>query len=604
MSENQSDDPAPTGTKSTYRQLLIWPAALLLIALWGLRTIPSMFAEMSVPVITAQFMGPAAIAGLIVLWWLFLSRATIQEKLLGLVGLAVIGAVTTYLADPTIRGFGMIIYAIPWGFTAFTVALICTSRMQSPKRTGLALLAALVGFGYWDLIRTDEIRGDFQTVQNWRWVPTAEEQFLEELESGSRQQGTAAPDEAALALADPEWPSFRGPNRDGVMPGIVLAEDWDAAPPRELWRVRVGPGWSSFSVAGDLLFTQEQRGDNEAVVCFDAKTGAQIWVHEDKSRFWESVGGAGPRATPTISEGRLFSFGAMGVLNRLDPVTGAEVWHKEISTDAEREPPMWGFASSPLVVDDVVIVHAGGPGNKGVLAYDVDTGDLRWTSPAGDHSYSSPQLTTIQGQQCVLMLSNSGINFIDPADGTLLGEHKWPYENYRVVQPRILDEYSMLLGSGLGAGTQRLKVTWDGSAFKTETTWESQRISPYFNDFVSHNGYLYGFDNNVFACVDLATGERKWKRGRYGNGQVVLVPDGDQLLLTSEDGELVLLRATPDKLVELTTYRVLDGRTWNHPVLVGNRLFVRNGEEAAAFEMPTVETEDALAEAVIDLQDD
>ncbi len=223
-----------------------------------------------------------------------------------------------------------------------------------------------------------------------------------------------------------------------------------------------------------------------------------------------------------------------------------------------------------------------------MLAYDVETGHLRWTSPTGDHSYSSPQLSTVNGKQCVLMLTNTGITFVDPADGKLLGKHDWDYFGYRVVQPLVLDGSSVLLGGGLEAGTQRIEVRWDGEQFATETSWMSSRMRPDFNDSVAHDGYLYGFDNNIFACVDIATGERMWKRGRYGNGQVLLLPVADQLLVISETGELVLLRATPKKLVELARYQVLDGRTWNHPVLVGDRLYVRNSKEAACFEVPIV----------------
>ncbi len=232
------------------------------------------------------------------------------------------------------------------------------------------------------------------------------------------------------------------------------------------------------------------------------------------------------------------------------------------------------------------MVHAGGSQDKGLLAYDVQTGDLRWSAPAGDHSYSSPQLSVLDGRECVLMLTNGGLTLVDPADGSLLGEHDWPFNGYRVVQPLVVGDWSVLLGSPMGTGTQRIEVRWDGTQFVCEESWLSRDMNPYFNDYVAHDGYLYGFDNNIFACVDLSTGTRKWKRGRYGNGQVLLLPSGGQLRVTSEQGEVVLLRASPEKLTEIASYKVLEGRTWNHPVLVGNRLYVRNGEEAACFEVP------------------
>jgi hypothetical protein len=184
------------------------------------------------------------------------------------------------------------------------------------------------------------------------------------------------------------------------------------------------------------------------------------------------------------------------------------------------------------------------------------------------------------------MLTNDGITLVDPVDGSLLGEHDWEFNGYRVVQPLVVENSSILLGSPMGTGTQRIEVRWDGAQFICEESWTSRGMNPYFNDYVMHDGYLYGFDNNIFACVDLNTGKRMWKRGRYGNGQVLLLPSGDQLLVISEQGEVVLLRATPEKLSEIARYKVLEGRTWNHPVLVGNRLYVRNGEEAGCFEVP------------------
>ncbi|MCO6456327.1 MAG: PQQ-binding-like beta-propeller repeat protein [Pirellulaceae bacterium] len=581
VEQPSSEQPAPR-----FRPLRVWPAVLCVALLWGLQLVPRLAEEMTMPVMMVGFMGPLASALLIVLWWLLLSRARLLERLVGLTGLIAVAAVTTVLSDKSIQTFGMMIYGLPWGFTGFALALIALGRWQSFGRTWLALLAALVGFGFWDLVRTDEIRGDFQTTRNWRWVPTAEDQFLQGL-AEVPQSGEAPPatQTDAQPLAAAEWPGFRGPNRDGVVPGLVLTEDWKAQPPREIWRIQVGPGWSSFAVAGNRLFTQEQRGEDEVVVCYDAESGATVWVHQDSSRFWEAIGGAGPRATPTIADGMLFTLGANGLLNRLDPLTGQRIWQRDLTKDASRQPPTWGFSSSPLVTGGLVIVHVGGAEGQGVLAYDVESGRPRWAAPAGDHTYSSPHLAEVAGIPSVLLLDNHGLLLLDPADGTLQGQHAWKFEGYRVVQPLVLDGSSVLLGTAMGTGTRRVEVRADGERLQIETAWTSRYMNPYYNDYVAHEGYLYGFDNNIFACIDLATGARQWKGGRYGNGQVLLLPDQDQLLVLSEDGELVLLRATPQQHTELARHGVLEGRTWNHHVLVGNRLYVRNSEQAACFEL-------------------
>ena len=577
-----SDD---LGLPATSKPLRVWPLILLTIAIWVMRLGPSLFEDPTMSMMMAQFMGPAFGAILIVLWWMFFSRAPWREKLIGLVGLLAIVFGVNYLADKTVRGFGIMIFAAPWGMTAFAIMLWLSRSMAAPRRALLGLLGALIGFGFWGLVRTDEIRGDFAATRSWRWQPSPEEQVLEKLASRELND-EAAPLEPMEATEPPEWPGFRGPHRDGVQPGTVLNEDWDANPPQEKWRIPIGPGWSSFSVAGDRLFTQEQRGEKESITCYDARNGNELWAHEYESRFWEVVGGAGPRGTPTLSDGRLYALGANGILHCLDATTGgAVIWQQDISQDADRSPPQWGFSASPLVTDELVLVHAGGSGDNGILAYDAITGELRWGVAAGDHSYSSPHLTEVGGRRCVMTLTNKELTIVDPVDGKLLGEHEWVYQGYRVVQPLIFGD-SVLIGTAMGAGTRCLDLNLDGDGISTEERWTSLKMNPYYNDYVAHEDYLYGFDNNIFACVRLDDGQRMWKKGRYGNGQVLLLPEANQLLVISEDGQLVLLRATPDQWTEITKFPVLDGRTWNHPVLVGDRLFVRNAEEAACFQMP------------------
>jgi outer membrane protein assembly factor BamB len=391
-----------------------------------------------------------------------------------------------------------------------------------------------------------------------------------------RVEETAAP---SAPKAPFEWPGFRGPNRDSVIRDVRINTDWSAAPPVEIWRRAVGPGWSSFAVQGDLIYTQEQRGDDEVVSAYKLSTGEPVWRHRDPARFYESNGGAGPRATPTLSDGRVYTFGATGILNALDAGDGAVVWSRNVAFDTGRKVPYWGFASSPLVVDDLVVVAAAGQ----IVAYDFATGDPRWFGPAGRAGYSSPHLVTIDGVAQILLMSNVGTTSVAPADGKVLWEHPWP--GNPMVQPALTADGDILITASAESGTRAIAVTHGPGGWTIEERWTSLGLKPYFNDFVVHHGHAFGFDARILACIDLKDGERKWKGGRYGNGQLVLLPDQDVLLVLSEEGELALVSATPDQFKEVARFPAIQGKTWNHPVLVGDVLLVRNGQEMVAFRL-------------------
>jgi outer membrane protein assembly factor BamB len=572
------------------RPLRIWPA-LALLALVGIaKAAPYFASELSMGLFMFVVNAPLVAGVGILVWWIGFSRATARERCLGPLAIILIAAASYFLLDASIKGMGFMFFVVPTGVAAVGLALVLLSRARPSYRLGGAILGAVVGFAAWDLARNDGIWGDFKTSLDWRWEPTAEDRFLASLDQGGTHFTPA--DLSSESFENPAWPEFRGPRRDGTVPGVVLDTDWQARPPKEVWRRKVGPGWSSFSVAGKSIFTQEQRGEVEVVVCYHADTGAQRWVHKSPARFWESVAGAGPRATPTLKGARLFAAGATGLVHCLNPATGAVIWQRDLAKDAARQPLTWGFASSPLVVDDLVLVYAGGADDKGVFAYDIDSGQPRWSVPAGDHSYSSPHRATIDGRDVVLMLTNTGLSAIDPATGKNAWTYEWKYEGYRTLQPLVVESSGILLGTGMGTGTRRVDVSLADAKVSITDRWTSLDMKPDFNDYVAHKGSLYGFDHNIFACIDLQTGKRNWKKGRYGNGQVLLLPDADQLLVLSETGEVVVVRANPKNLEELARVKVLSDKTWNHPVLVGNRLYVRNGEEAVCLEVPLVEVKE------------
>ena len=309
-----------------------------------------------------------------------------------------------------------------------------------------------------------------------------------------------------------------------------------------------------------------------------------MWAHGDAARFWESNAGAGPRATPTLHEGRVYTFGATGIVNALDASNGTVLWSRNAASDTGKKVPGWGFASSPLVVGDMVIVAASGK----LAAYDLATGAPRWIGPDGGDSYSSPHLVTIDGVPQILLMSAAGATSVAPADGKLLWKHSWPSDT-RIMQPAQTADGDLLITSGDamgGVGMRRIAVAHGSAGWTTEERWTSAGLKPNFNDFVVHDGHVYGFSGSILACIDVKDGTRKWKGGRYGAGQLVLLRDQGLLLVLSEEGEIALVKATPDQFTEVARVPAMEGKTWNHPVLVGNRLLVRNGNEMVAFRLP------------------
>jgi outer membrane protein assembly factor BamB len=274
---------------------------------------------------------------------------------------------------------------------------------------------------------------------------------------------------------------------------------------------------------------------------------------------------------------------------KVNPKTGEIIWRQDVKTVANRVGrPTWGYASSPLVTGGVVIVYAGGAGDKGLLAFERERGTLAWSAPAGIESYSSAQLTTIGGEELVLFLSNDGFLCVEPASGKVRLNYDWKMQGYRALQPMVVGDV-VLLASPMGPGTRAIQIKKSGGELGAEELWTSKTFKPDFTDFVEHEGLLYGIDGGILACVDPKTSERKWRGGRYGKGQVVLLEESKLLLVLAEDGRVVLLKADSNAHTEVASFKALEGKTWNHPVVVGDRLYVRNAQEAAAFQLPMAE---------------
>ncbi|WP_037252482.1 PQQ-binding-like beta-propeller repeat protein [Rhodopirellula europaea] len=593
--ESSISDGASGGLKSGgLKPLRVWPAVVLLLLMAIARFGPGRVEDAPIMLLMVSVIGPVILGGLILLWWLTFSRASMKERLVGFFGALLIAGGCIYSLDETMIGPGIMIVAVPFGTAAFGIGAVLLSGWLSFQRTIIVLLLTLCGFGYATLLRNEGMWGNFALDLHWRWEPTAEELMLaDRSDSPSASDVMSSTDEVDEWLANPQWPQFRGPGGVSQQSGPAIATDWSSKKPELVWKVPVGPGWSSFAVAGNLLFTQEQRGEKETVVCYTADEGKEVWAQEIESRFFDPLGGPGPRATPTLSGGSVFAQGASGQLQRLDAKSGEKIWEVDLREVADREPPMWGFSSSPLVIGSVVVVHAGGDGDKGTLAFDIESGDLKWSAPAGDHSYSSPQLLTLSDEKYVAMFTNAGMNVLDPATGESRCDYEWKLDGYSAVQPQVFSGDLVVLASQ--EETRCFKLTPTESGFEVEERWSSRKLKPDFNDFVIHDGHAYGFDAEIFTCIDLESGKRNWKRGRYGKGQVLMLAESGVLLVVGERGEIVLLEANPSEHQELSTFQAIEGKTWNHPVVIGDRLYVRNSQEAACYQLPMEAEPEVLA---------
>jgi outer membrane protein assembly factor BamB len=416
----------------------------------------------------------------------------------------------------------------------------------------------------------------------WRWQKTAEEEYL------ARRNPTTAPAQAksgALTLRTGDWPVFRGEKRDGVLRGVSINTDWSKSPPRQVWRHPIGPGWSSVSIVDGRLFTQEQRGEHDVVVCMDAATGGEIWSHDEPGRFWDPLSSAGPRGTPTFDRGKIYAQGATGTLLCLDAANGNKMWSRDVLADTNAKMPDWGVSSSPLVTRGVVVVYGAGQSGKGLIAYKCDSGEIAWTVNAGMYSYSSAQLATISGQEQVLFISDAGMVSVEPESGKVLWKYDAPGQPPRSLQPLRVGEGKILVQLGLESAADLIDVAKNGDTWAATKIWTTKNLKSPFNDFVLHQGYIYGFDNTIFACVDAKTGEKKWRKGRYGTGQVLLIADQGVLLVLSDKGKVALVAARPDDLQELGQFQAIEGKTWNHPVIAQGKLYVRNSQEIACYEV-------------------
>jgi outer membrane protein assembly factor BamB len=427
------------------------------------------------------------------------------------------------------------------------------------------------------------------------------------LEQHRQQQAAQAPAPAPVAVASPVaqaspgaspsetvaaavagsgrnyWTNFRGPKRDGNYEATPVLTSWPSGGLSPVWKQPVGVGYASFAVADGRAYTIEQRRGQEVVAAYDVGTGREIWTQAWNALYADGTGD-GPRATPTWDNGRIYALGATGELRCLDANSGAIFWGKNILSDNQAKNLPWAMAASPLIVDDKVIVLPGGAPNKSVVAYNKNTGAPVWKVLNDSQAYVSPMLVELAGRRQIMVVSSSRVVGLVPETGALLWSYAWDTSmGINVSQPIVVDKNRFFISSGYGKGAALVEVKGSGDNLTATTIWENINMKNKFNSSVLHNGFVYGLDEGILTCLDVNTGERKWKGGRYGYGQVLLA--SGHLILTSDSGELALVKASPDQYTEVARFPALQGQTWNYPAIADGRLLVRNANEMAAYDI-------------------
>lgn len=501
--------------------------------------------------------------------------------------------------------FPLIVVLLAGGMTAWM--FVTGHFARSFGAIGLALLAAILislwwalrGRGWWKLPRLGIVvlaavalvfigkklvryegsaDGSARPQLAWKWTKRFDMPALHSQTAASTDLGPVPTN-----LAD--WTRFMGPNGDGMLPPPKWNTDWAAHPPREVWRQPVGLGWSAFAVLGRRAITQEQRGDEECVTCYDVVTGKLLWSHADKTLFAEDMGGHGPRSTPSINAttGLVYTQGATGVLNCLEVATGALKWTRQVLKDAGAGNIQWGKSNAPLLHADQVIV-TGGNGGAPLLAYRQDTGEPIWKAGTDDASYSTPMVLTLAGREQIVSVNHASVTGHDPAGGAVLWSFTWPGDFPKVNEPIPAGPDRILITASYGVKSHLLEIKSDTSGkFSCNAVWSSSAPRTKFSSATILDGQAYGLDEGTLVSVDLATGERGWREGRYGFGQHLQL--GDVLLIQTEPGPVVLARVSKEKLTELGRINALSSKTWNPPTLAGNWLLVRNDREAVCYEL-------------------
>lgn len=439
------------------------------------------------------------------------------------------------------------------------------SRFNKKIRFYLFITGITSPLVFFIFFKIEGTSGDFVPEIVWRWTIQSHdhkndiiEQHIQPLEPHEN------------------WLQFLGNHRNGSATLNHFRPLKITDKPKLIWRRKIGSAWSGFAISNGKAITQEQHRNEEWVSCYDLSTGELLWKSTSNAKYQTKLGGLGPRATPTIHDRMVFSMGATGTVKCNQLKDGKLLWSKMVVKSGTPLPD-WGNSCSPLVYKNKVIVFTSTP-DRSVLALDKYTGEKIWSSGSDNQGYSSPQLY-LESQ--ILNFNNDGLSAHHVETGVPLWRFPWARSHPHCASPLILPDKRIFISSGYGTGGACLNVILETGKWICESEWRNRNLKAKFNNPIYFQGHIYGLDDGVLSCIDTQKGERKWKKGRMGHGQIIRV--GNKLLVTSEYGSVHIFLATPEKQKELLKFQVFEEKTWNPPALASPYLVLRNHKEAACF---------------------
>ena len=407
---------------------------------------------------------------------------------------------------------------------------------------------------------------------------------------------------STVSLHALDWPQYRGAAGDGRTAEKIV-KPWPATGPKVLWKVAAPGGFSSFSVAGGKAFTLVLRdidgASQETLLALDANTGKELWIAPlgsvkfdggGDSGTNDNKGGDGPRSTPTSDGAHVFTLSSKLVLQSFDAAAGKAAWTKDLIAEHKGRNIQWQNAASPLLEGGLLFVAGGGPGES-LLAVDPKDGKVVWKAFDEKMTHATPVPATILGQRQVIFFLQSGLLAVEPKTGRELWRYNFNYSTSTAASPVVVDDI-VYCSAGYGVGAGAARITKSGDAFTATEIYRMRGNKPLANHWstpVAKQGHLYGlfqfkeYGSGPMKCIDIANGTVKWEQPGFGPGQVILA--GDQVIVLSDAGELVLIDAKPDAYKELARADVLDGKCWSTPVLANGRIFARSTKEAVCLEV-------------------